>query len=283
MNSDFLRFPGGRSRAFTFSYDDGPREDLRLAEVFVRYGVKGTFNLCSAQIGQSGRLTEEEIRACLLRKGHEIAVHTAHHRAPGKLRPVEGIAEVLDCRREMERRFGVIVRGMAYPNSGITHFSPVADYAEVRGYLASLGIAYARTLAGDNDGFYLPADWYAWTPSSHHENPRIFEYIERFLSLTPEKRRGDGGMPRLMYIWGHSFEFGRNGNWDRMEKICGLLGGNGDIWYATNIEICDYVKAYLSLVRSADGSIIRNPTVTDVYLCADDENVCVPAGGTLTL
>ena len=281
MYSNFLRFPGGRSRAVTFSYDDGPRDDLRLVEIFDRYGMKGTFNLNSANIGKPGRLTAEEIRTRLLDKGHEIAVHGANHRAPGKLRPIEGIAETLRCREELEREFGIIVRGMAYPNSGITHFSPGVSYEQVKRYLTELDIAYARTLAGDNDGFFLPNDWHAWMPSAHHDNPAMFGYIDRFLALTPDKRTGDGGMPRLFYIWGHSFEFANKGNWDRMEAICEALSGNGDIWYATNMEICEYVEAYLSLIRSADGTIIRNPTLTDVYMTVDDRPVCVRSEETL--
>ena len=41
----FLRFPGGRAKAVTFSYDDGVRHDLRLADTLNRYGLKGTFNI----------------------------------------------------------------------------------------------------------------------------------------------------------------------------------------------------------------------------------------------
>ena len=283
MDHCFLRFPGGRSRALTFSYDDAPREDLRLAEIFDRYGVKATFNLNSANIGKEGRLTAEEIRTRLLGKGHEIAVHGAHHRAPGKLRPVEGIRDVLDCRLGLEREFGIIVRGMAYPNAGIRHMSPGVSYEKIRQYLTELDIAYSRTLAGDNDSFFLPEDWYAWTPSAHHDNPAIFDYIDRFLALTPETRRGDNGMPRLFYIWGHSFEFSMHDNWNRMEEICARLSGNDDIWYATNMEICSYVNAYTSLVWSADGNMVYNPTLRDVYLQIDDRPFCVRSGETKTI
>ena len=280
MLSSFLRFPGGRSRAVTFSYDDGPRDDLRLAGIFDRYGMKGTFNLNSANIGKPGRLTAEEIQTCLLDKGHEIAVHGENHRAPGKLRPIEGISEALRCREGLERTFGIIVRGMAYPNSGITHCSPGVSYGQIKQYLTELDIAYARTLAGDNDRFFLPEDWHAWMPSAHHDNPRIFDYIDRFLALTPEKRTGDGGMPRLFYIWGHSFEFAMKDNWDRMETICARLSGSDDIWYATNMEIYEYVEAYKSLIRSADGRLVRNPTLTDIYMTVDDRVVCVRSGET---
>ena len=35
-----LRFPGGKRKALTLSYDDGVRQDIRLAELLNRYGVK---------------------------------------------------------------------------------------------------------------------------------------------------------------------------------------------------------------------------------------------------
>ena len=40
-----MLFPGGKTRAMTFSYDDGVLQDKRLIEMFDKYGVKGTFNL----------------------------------------------------------------------------------------------------------------------------------------------------------------------------------------------------------------------------------------------
>ena len=283
MYSAFLRFPGGKLKALTFSYDDGPKSDLRLAALFDRHALRGTFNLNADNIGREGRLTAEEIRRSLLDAGHEIAVHGDRHRAPGKTRPVEGIAEVLDCRRKLEDAFGLIVRGMAYPNSGIRHFSPGISYGQVKSYLTQLDIAYARTLAGDNDGFYLPEDWHAWMPTAHHNNPELFAWAEKFLALSDRTCRGDEGMPRLFYIWGHSFEFDRDGNWDRMEDLCALLAGRDDVWYATNGEICDYVSAYGALVYSADGRRAYNPTLRDVFLCVDDVPRVVRSGETTLL
>ena len=34
MWSVFMRYPGGKAKAVTFSYDDGIPQDKRLAEVF---------------------------------------------------------------------------------------------------------------------------------------------------------------------------------------------------------------------------------------------------------
>ena len=44
------------------------------------------------------------------------------------------------------------------------------------------------------------------------------------------------------------------------------MGGHKDVWYATNIEIVDYVNAYRSLIVSADGSTVHNPTAATLWL-----------------
>ena len=48
---DSLVFPGGKSRAFTLSYDDGVVQDRRLAEIFRKRGLKCTFNIGSGLFG----------------------------------------------------------------------------------------------------------------------------------------------------------------------------------------------------------------------------------------
>lgn len=282
MKHRFLRFPGGKMKAVTFSYDDGIKEDIQLAALFDKYNLKATFNLNSHRIA-GAYLTAEEIQTRLLDRGHEIAVHGASHLAPGKLRPIEGIREVLECRTELENMFGIIVRGMAYPNSGITVFENGMTYETVKNYLQQLDIAYARTLAGDNNRFELPNDWHAWMPNAHHDNEKIFEYIEEFVGIVnDESVYYAARQPRMFYIWGHSYEFERNGNWDRMEEICKRLAGREDSWYATNMEIYDYVTAYRSLVFSADGKRVYNPTDKEIWFeIIEDGMYCIKTGETI--
>lgn len=38
MIARFLRFPGGKAKALTFSYDDGVEQDIRLIEIFRKHG-----------------------------------------------------------------------------------------------------------------------------------------------------------------------------------------------------------------------------------------------------
>ena len=283
MRYVFMRYPDGKAKAVTFSYDDGIPQDKRLAELFDKYGMKATFNF-NSEDKRAPKFTKEEIHEIFLSKGHEIAIHGANHRANGSMRPIEGIRDVLDCRLALEDLCDTIIRGMAYPDSGITLMGQSSSYKTIKNYLIELDVAYARTLGGDNNTFRLPEDFHAWMPTAHHTNPKIMEYVDEFLALdislkTYRARR----IPRLLYIWGHSNEFDRNDNWDQMEEICQKLSNNSDIWCDTNIEIYDYVQAYKSLIYSADGYKIYNPTLLTVWLDVDGELYHVKSGETIRI
>jgi peptidoglycan/xylan/chitin deacetylase (PgdA/CDA1 family) len=278
-----MRYPYGKAKAVTFSYDDGVPQDKRLAELFYQYEMKATFNF-NCEYMRKTNFTKEEINEYFISKGHEIAVHGANHRANGNMRVIEGIRDVLDCRLELEEKCDRIIRGMAYPDTGINQMGNFVSYEQIKHYLSELDIAYSRTLGDDNDSFTLPQDFYAWMPSAHHDNPKIMEYIEKFLSMDISTKIYHAiRIPRLLYIWGHSYEFDTSDNWNHIEEICQKLAKNPDIWYATNIEIYDYVQAYRSLIYSADGYMIYNPTLLDVWIDADGIVYKIESGKTLKI
>ncbi len=286
IDTRFMRYPGGLRKAVTFSYDDGCYSDIRLAKQLNEYGMKCTFNVCSSCIEENdaeGRLTYKDIREYMLGLGHEIAIHGKFHRAPGILSPLEGISDVLDCRRELEDKLDMIIRGMAYPNSGITRIVGEISYGTIKNYLTELGIAYARTLGGDNRAFDLPTDWHAWMPTAHHDNPNLLEWIDEFVNFEFDEIYHASRHSRLMYIWGHTFEFEGKDNWELMDEICERLGKRDDIWYATNIEIYDYVKAYEALVWRSDYMQVHNPTTTTVWFEINGNMYSVKSGETIKI
>ena len=265
-----LRFPDGKTKAVTLSYDDGSKHDMRLLETIEKYGLKCTFNLVGSSVAENERtMNNDYIKENIIGKGHEVATHGYFHRAQDLVRPIEGIREVLDSRLALEKAFGMIIRGMAFPDRGISRITRPEVYSRIRSYLSELDIAYCRSLGEDHDSFTLPDDFLCWMPTAHHDDPKIFELIERFMSLDVDKQYCASQGPRLFYLWGHSFEFENKGNWDHLEKICAALSGGENVWYATNIEICEYVRAYQSLVYSADGMTVYNPTLKDLWVSVD--------------
>ena len=72
-----LRFPHWKDKAITLSYDDGAKEDIRLIEIMQKYGLKGTFNICSSRLAE-----EPDDRTPIevyLNSGMEIAMHGENH------------------------------------------------------------------------------------------------------------------------------------------------------------------------------------------------------------
>ena len=46
-SNEYLRFPGGKAKCLTLSYDDGVQQDARLCGLMKKYGIAGTFNISS--------------------------------------------------------------------------------------------------------------------------------------------------------------------------------------------------------------------------------------------
>ena len=276
-----LRFPGGKPKAVTFSYDDGNIHDIRLSQMCGRYGIKCTFNISAGFMPSDPnprKLTPEDIQRHLLSSGHEIAIHGNYHKALGLCSTADGIKETLDCRTALEAIFQKIIRGMAYADSGITRMENGTDYPSIRKYLQDLGIAYARSLGGDNNNFRLPDDWFAWLPTAHHANPKALDWAKQFVALDPDTGILADRFPRLFFLWGHSSEFESQQNWDLLEDLCRILSSREDTWYATNIEICDYVSAYHSLIFSADGTRVYNPSSQTVWFATKNHIYTIHPG-----
>ena len=282
MSHRYLRFPGGKLKAVTLSYDDGVSADLRLLEIMERYGIRGTLNVCTSFVGKEGRLDYRDLAERVLARGHEVAVHGATHMAAGAAPTTTALVrEYYECRRDLEGALATVIRGMAYPNSGITLMHNGRTYPEIRALLEGIGIAYARTLGGDNNRYLLPTDLYAWMPTAHHKNPNLLAWATEFATMA-EPPYCSARYPRLFYLWGHSYEFDRDNNWELLERFCDTVGGREDIYYATNIEIADYMMAYNAIIESVDGRTLCNPTARPLYFDLDNTLCELRPGETAT-
>ncbi len=271
----FMRFPQGKCKAVTFSYDDGVKADKKLVALFEKYGFKGTFNLNSELFGAQcwhGRMDERETFSTFANSGQEIAVHGARHTFLSKVPLPEAVKEISDCRAYLEGKYNRIVTGMAYAYNSYT--------PELCALLPSLGIDYARTTESTH-AFSLPGNWYRWNPTCKHSDKELFALVDRFTASSPEAEK-KMREPWLLYIWGHSFEFDDDGNWDIVDRLGKALGGKEDIWFATNGEICAYCKAYSSLVYSLDGERAHNPSAIDVWVELRGKVYKIAAGATVT-
>lgn len=274
----YLKLKDGKSKVLTLSYDDGVVQDIRLMKIMDKNGLKGTFNINTglylAEDAERekfyGRMKLSEAKSLYKNSSHEVAVHALTHPFLERLGACEIMAEILRDRENIERQFGTLARGMAYP------YGTYSD--EVIDILKKCGICYSRTVKATRS-FNLPQNWLTLHPTCHHNDEKLMEFAEKFVTESPKKISDNW----MFYLWGHSYEFDNNDNWNVIEEFADYIGNKDDIWYATNIEIYDYVKAYRNLEVSVDKTIVHNPSVTDVWFCENDKIYCVKGGETLNM
>ena len=259
MQIRFDCFPGGVHKALTLSYDDGRDHDRRFVDKLNEYGFKGTFHLNSGFFGKDGYVRADEIAS--LYQGHEVSAHTVDHPFLEQS-PIDQVAgTILADRQALEALVGYPVRGMSYP------FGTYND--RVVATLPTLGIEYARTTASHGT-FGMPDHPLTWHPTCHHK--QMMEHVDDFLAPLRHAKL------MLFYVWGHSYEFENDGNWDLIDRFAERTSGRDDVWYATNAEIIAYKKAMQMLRFSADCKVIHNPSALSVWVSAEGDSVEISAG-----
>lgn len=257
-----------KSKAVTFSYDDGVEQDKRLIQLLDKYGLKCTFNLNSGLWGMNGsvkrtifgttsivshnKIPLDEIRQVYI--NHEVASHTVNHPTLRDLPDDEVVLEVLEDAISLEKITGKKTFGLAYPN-GYAPTDPVVwekltgmKYVPTEGdklffrnehrvsdlIRKNTDLYYGRTTKSTYS-FDLQDNLLEFNPTvAHREIEERMQLAKRFVEIETDK-------PQLYYIWGHSYEFDVSEKaWEDFERLCEFLSNRDDVFYGTNDEVFKY-------------------------------------------
>ncbi len=268
MSQLYICFPNWTYKAVTLSYDDGRISDRRLVSICNQYNLKATFHLCDSFLDQhkEGELpfiSRKEVNT--LYEGHEVSNHTLNHSTLTRSVCEHIVSEVVENRKSLEKLVAYPIKGLSYPN-GVYN-------SHVTQILRALGIKYSRTCLASHR-FHLPDDYLLWHPTCHH-NDDILQKAETFLQVSYNQRL------LLFYVWGHSYEFERDGDWEVIEAFAQKIGNRPDIWYATNLEIYDYMHKAALLECFADECGAYNPTDTIIWLTKGETRYQIGPGQTV--
>lgn len=228
-----MKFKNGYTKAVTFSFDDGNLDDIRIIELFKKYGLKGTFNLCSGCLTESHGWTFKDkyvkhinyMDYPNLYDGHEVATHTYRHPRLEQCDDNTVYNEIKLDQKLLECMYGYKIRGMAL-SFGIYN-ERTTEIVE------DCGIKYCRTIKPTNN-FELPKG-IMLNPTCHFLASNLFELAEEFINAQYDDAK-------MFYIWGHSYELITEEDWTKFEEFCKLISGKSDIWYCTNIEAIDAIE-----------------------------------------
>jgi peptidoglycan/xylan/chitin deacetylase (PgdA/CDA1 family) len=252
-------YPNGGKRALTFSFDDSHASNRRVVETFTRYGLTSTFHLNTGMLDNPDYLRSEEIAE--LFSGHEIAGHTVDHPFLSQQPPEAALRQLLEDRTRLEQLAGYPVRGFSYPFGDCR--------ANIEAMVKIAGYDYARTCNATYD-VHWPDNFLHWPPSGHYyEIDQLLPKIKEVSQWHPVA---------LLYLWGHAFEFDRNNNWNFFDNMCEKIGEIPGLWYATNMEVMDYITALRSLRWSVDGSMVSNPSNIQVMVEIEASVIAIKPG-----
>jgi len=232
---------------FTTSWDDGYRDDLRLATLLEKYGMTGTFYVCPVPQHKQTMLTKDEIKS--LSDRHEIGAHSITHPKLSKISSEQARKEIRDSKMWIEQVTGKPCVMFCYPYGD--------ENESVRALVREAGLRGARsteTYAFDgNDPFALPGTLHAYPfPFRPVLNRKAFQPI-----LRAQKKLRKIGVPVFamrgwlplakslfmiaherkspwFHLWGHSAEITRYGMWDQLESFLEYVTRFKDIEYVPN-------------------------------------------------
>ena len=115
---------------------------------------------------------------------------------------------------------------MAYPGGGINNDDRVASIIKEH-----TGVKYSRTIMS-NKNFDIQNNLFRFNPSVYHlDFVEIMDLGRKFIELKTNE-------PKILYVWGHSYEMDFEGDyWVRLEEFFKLISNKNDIFYGTNKEI----------------------------------------------
>ncbi len=266
-------YPGGKSKAFNISYDDGVIQDIRFVELLNRYGLKGTFNL-NYGLMHSGftwqhecgmtvrRIPEEQVTAVY--EGHEIASHSYSHPYFDNMDETEILKELAADKFLLEKLFGREVAGYA---------TPFYYYGELLAdCVRHCGFEYAR-ISEESSDYSVPADFFHWRGSKFHWDKDMADFVRGFLETEQELA--------LCQLVGHSYDLDVMNLWQIMEQILRWVSENSDVWAVTHIELVRYLRN-MNLAKISD-SKISNESNAELWFMIDGKTIKLAPGETIQL
>lgn len=258
-----LLYPDFKSKAVTFSYDDGVIQDREVVAILNQHHLRGTFNLIYGKSG-AGKTrngidcSHLDLTANLgLYEGHEVANHTFSHPHLEGLPYEVQFSEYEKNKTRLERLFCVSVYGSAYPFGTYD--------ATTLQVLSDLKIHYARATQSTY-AFHRPYSFLLWQPTIHHNDPLLKATLNRFFASEDELA--------LFYLWGHGYEFALSDNFALLDHFCGDIDLHPEIYNSTNEGLYVYLSA-AEMLYYRDGAFV-NPSKLPVYLRVKDEKILVP-------
>lgn len=222
----------------TTSWDDGAPCDFKLANLLRKHGIKATFYVSKTHSYLDRPLTSEEIK--ILSHNFEIGAHTLSHPDLTRLSLDAARKEIMGSKSYLEEVIGKEVRSFCYPGGKFN--------TDLERLVSESGFSGARTCK--YDGFNMTnvktrlgvslqatnrSPLYAFRICRDKRLPigAYFDWEVRGKKLFDIALTSGG----VFHLWGHSSEFEKYSEWDKIERVIKYISNNSQVDYLSNGDI----------------------------------------------
>lgn len=208
---------------FIASFDDGNEEDVKAADLMMKYEVPAIFywpvnwQLMNKFKGRS-YLSEEQ--ADQIAKHFPIGSHTINHPHLTEIVEEEAQHEISHSRVMMIKRFQQPIDTFCYPRG--------RHNEKVRKMVKNAGYRMARTTQVGNikpamDPLSTPTSVHIGYPRKEYGDLHWLTYARKLLAEA--RKRSDAGLETHFHIWGHGAEITKYRAWAELEKLLREMNG----------------------------------------------------------
>ncbi|MBZ5719904.1 MAG: polysaccharide deacetylase family protein [Acidobacteriia bacterium] len=238
----------------TTSWDDGDIRDLRIAELLVQYGMKGSFYVPVKPFNGQPSLNAEQMRQ-MTATGMEIGAHGVDHEIMSELTLDQTKAVVRESKRFLEDTLGSEVPMFCYPRGRYT--TQTMRCLEEAGYRGARTTRMLSTSTQFNK-YQMPtsAQVYPHPPvrymrnlARHKNVVGMFDYLFRLRGEQDWVQLGKTLFDRVerqggvWHLYGHSWEIDQLGLWGGFEELLKYVSRRDDVRYLTNSQVLQHLTA----------------------------------------
>lgn len=258
IESCVVTYPEYAMKAATFNINDGNATDAAVIGLMNTYGINATFGLDGTETNSS----------IYNNSNFEIANHTTHIEMYLTESYTDDLGNTVtaptydECVTSIETAEAAIASKYSVTPTGLVwpYFAPEERdfFSTLKTYAASNGYEYIRD-SQVTGSFDVPTDWQDWDVTGWVQaanTDALLAKADEFAALNPSS-------VKILSVAGNGEDMTETELTSFYTSLFGKISGS-DIWKATNIEICSYLKASEKLVITSES--IYNPTDTTLYM-----------------
>lgn len=221
LTSSSLNSVSNMQKYVIMSFDDSPTTDEKLIKMLKKYGFKAVFALnTNVEVGSPAHTTlfdRYEVRDFKnIYSDQYVCSHGSHHMDMKYMDENNKFdEEIVQSKKVIEDTFGIKTNTFIYPGGNYTNES-------IKNSLKNIGVVAARSVIS-KPTFDAPKDPLFWETSSHIQLEPQWEHAKHIPTLINEFVNISDESQNLIHIWGHSWEWKTQKEWDYLEEILALL------------------------------------------------------------